>query len=208
MVEKIRHINNPLTIIAIFAGLAEISGTITIGIINEDSQKVFVWFLMLFPASLVLSFFLVIYFRPGVLYAPSDFKDEGNFFNAVGKKAIIENEIKELKEDLMNAYGESVVKTISELGSKIDKNNIDRIELEKSLTKKFEPFRLIIDTKTSNIEKVLANEFPSHVEFRDISIHDRVTKRQRMRARAIAAHLKIENDTTKEKDSNSDVESN
>ena len=185
MIEKIRHINNPLTIIAIFAGLAEVSGTITIGIINPDSQKVFVWFLMLFPASLVLSFFMVIYFRPGVLYAPSDFKDEGNFFNAVGKKAIIDHEIKELKDDLKEVLGKSVVNAISELSSKIDKNNIDRIALEKAVAKKLEPFNLIIDAKTSNIEKILSNDFVDISLFGETRSLHRAKQRRFMKVEAI-----------------------
>ena len=57
MIEKIKNVTNPLTIIAIFAGLAEISSTIALGLMNNENQKIFLWFIMLFPSILVLLFF-------------------------------------------------------------------------------------------------------------------------------------------------------
>lgn len=57
MVEKIGHIKNPLTVIAIFAGIAEISGTIVLPFISEENQATYIWFLMSFPFFLVLVFF-------------------------------------------------------------------------------------------------------------------------------------------------------
>jgi len=54
MVENIRGIQNPLTIIAIFAGLAEIAGTVALATVNREIQPTFVWFVMGFPVLLVL----------------------------------------------------------------------------------------------------------------------------------------------------------
>lgn len=73
------HIRNPLTIIGIFAGIAEVSGASIVTHLVSEQQAVFVWFLMLFPVVLVLLFFLTLWFKPAALYAPSDFDDEGNF---------------------------------------------------------------------------------------------------------------------------------
>lgn len=56
MIEKIGSVNNPLTIIAIFAGLAEIAGTIVLGVVDKSIQEMFVWFVMLFPMLIVLLF--------------------------------------------------------------------------------------------------------------------------------------------------------
>ncbi|MCX2566913.1 hypothetical protein OQ496_10650 [Acetobacter suratthaniensis] len=77
--EKIAHVKNPLTVIAIFAGTAEVSGTAVLPLLEKDTQQVYVWFIMVFPLLLVVAFFIVLYNKNYVLYAPSDFKDENLF---------------------------------------------------------------------------------------------------------------------------------
>lgn len=72
-------VKNPLTIIAIFAGLAEVSGTGVLPFVSSSNQIYFIYFLMIFPMSLVIFFFLTLNFNHKVLYAPSDFQDESNF---------------------------------------------------------------------------------------------------------------------------------
>ncbi|MFA6918203.1 MAG: hypothetical protein WC285_05255 [Candidatus Gracilibacteria bacterium] len=79
MLEKFGTIKNPLTIIAIFAGIAEISGTFVLPFIDIINQNIFIWFLIIFPSSLVAIFFATLNFNHKVLYSPSDYKDEGNF---------------------------------------------------------------------------------------------------------------------------------
>jgi hypothetical protein len=79
MIEKITHIKNPLTVIAIFAGLAEVSGTVVLPFLQKDAQHVYVWFLMGFPLLLVILFFVTLFLRHYVLYAPSDFKEDRSF---------------------------------------------------------------------------------------------------------------------------------
>jgi hypothetical protein len=79
MTSNISHIKNPLTVIAIFAGLAEVGGTIVLPLLEKETQTTYVWFLMLFPPFLVGLFFYVLYTRHKVLYAPSDFKDDSSF---------------------------------------------------------------------------------------------------------------------------------
>ena len=49
MTEKINHVKNPLTIIAIFAGIAEVSGTIITPFIDKELQGIFIYFLIGFP---------------------------------------------------------------------------------------------------------------------------------------------------------------
>lgn len=85
MIEKIKKVSNPLTIIAIFAALAEVSGTIVLPFLKVGSQDLYVWFLMIFPTILIFLFFLTLNFNHKVLYAPSDFQDEGNFIKLFGK---------------------------------------------------------------------------------------------------------------------------
>ena len=87
MVEKISPVKNPLTIIAIFAGIAEVSGTVVLPFIDKANQVPFVWFLILFPALLVSLFFLTLNFNNKVLYAPSDYKDDQFFLKVMGYDA-------------------------------------------------------------------------------------------------------------------------
>ncbi len=81
--KPLRHIRNPLTLIAIFAGLAEVAATTVLPMLSDETQQIFVWYVMLFPVLLVLAFFLTLNFNHGVLYSPSDFQDEGNFLGVL-----------------------------------------------------------------------------------------------------------------------------
>ncbi|EHK7543379.1 hypothetical protein ACLIOB_003387 [Vibrio cholerae] len=105
MVEKIGHIKNPLTVISIFAAIAEISGTTVLPFIEPENQRVYVWFLMLFPVFLVGIFFLTLNFNHRVLYAPSDYKDEKNFVDPYGK-ASPEEQGKKLREEVKELESE------------------------------------------------------------------------------------------------------
>lgn len=106
MVEKIGHIKNPLTVIAIFAAIAEISGTTVLPFIESENQGIYVWFLMLFPVFLVGIFFLTLNFNHKVLYAPSDYKNEDNFLKSFGKATTEEKEEK-LREEVEEAEDSS-----------------------------------------------------------------------------------------------------
>ncbi|TGE29749.1 hypothetical protein [Hymenobacter metallicola] len=87
MTEKVGLIRNPLTIIAIFAGIAEVSGTIVAPLLEKENQKIFVWFLMFFPTLLIGLFFYILYNKNKVLYAPSDFADERHIAYIFDKEA-------------------------------------------------------------------------------------------------------------------------
>jgi len=92
MIEKFKAVNNPLTIIALFAGLAEIAFTVSLGLVDKPLQTIFIWFVMVFPTLLVILFFTTLNFNPRVLYSPSDYKDEENFVNAlIGTKTVVAN---------------------------------------------------------------------------------------------------------------------
>lgn len=97
--EKIGTVKNPLTIIAIFAAIAEVSGTIVLPFLEAENQSVYVWFLMIFPIALVLGFFLTLNFNHKVLYAPSDFQNEEHFFDLVQRSTSAEKNLK-IREDL------------------------------------------------------------------------------------------------------------
>ncbi|MGH1461110.1 MAG: hypothetical protein ACRBB6_03650 [Neptuniibacter sp.] len=72
-------VKNPLSVIAIFAGVAEISGTGVLPFIAPANQELYIWFLMLFPFTLVLLFFGTLNWNHKALYAPSDYKSDESF---------------------------------------------------------------------------------------------------------------------------------
>lgn len=106
MKNKISTVKNPLTVIAIFAGTAEISGTAILPLLEVESQQIYIWFLMLFPLLLIVFFFLTLNWNHKVLYAPSDFSNEDNFVNILKKPTIqetlsnIENDLKDSEEEI------------------------------------------------------------------------------------------------------------
>ncbi len=108
MIEKIGRVGNPLTIIAIFAALAEVAGTVSLGIVDTQYQGVFVWFVMLFPVSLLVFSFLTLNFNPKVLYAPGDFRDEQNFLTTISGGA---------PNEMVTVTRESVAEAIKQLPS-------------------------------------------------------------------------------------------
>ena len=72
-------IKNPLTIIAIFAGIVEVGSTTVLPFLEPEVQSIYVWFLMIFPTLLVGAFFVTLNRNHKVLYAPSDFQDDSAF---------------------------------------------------------------------------------------------------------------------------------
>ena len=82
MLEQIKHVSNPLTVIAIFAAIVEVCATAVLPFASPASQQVFLWFLIGFPTLLVILFFLTLNFNHQVLYAPSDYRDDSSFLAA------------------------------------------------------------------------------------------------------------------------------
>ena len=83
MIKNIQFVKNPLTIISVFASILTVSGNCILPKLNEVCQFYYMWFLMIFPALLVTYFFIVLWFKPENLYAPSDFQDENNFLKCM-----------------------------------------------------------------------------------------------------------------------------
>ncbi|MDD4822031.1 MAG: hypothetical protein PHI48_05685 [Bacteroidales bacterium] len=115
MTENIKKINNPLTIIAIFAALAEINATVSLGLIPENLQAIFIWFILAFPTLLVICFFLTLNFNPRVMYAPSDYKDEKNFLDTISGR---------FKEMQFNVTKDNII----EIEQKLQAESIDILD--------------------------------------------------------------------------------
>lgn len=116
MTEKTKFVSNPLTVIAIFAALAEVNATVSIGLVDKDLQQVFLWFVILFPTLLVVLFFLTLNYNTEVIYAPSDYKDDNSFHKALfGERKEPDKEINNDKEIIR--------KTLKDLGIEEKSNN-------------------------------------------------------------------------------------
>jgi len=108
LIEKVGHIKNPLTVIAMFAAIAEISGTTVLPFIEAENQGIYIWFLMLFPFFLVGTFFLTLNLNHEVLYAPSDYKNEDNFLKSLGK-ATTQEKADKLREEVEEVESTSLI---------------------------------------------------------------------------------------------------
>ena len=98
MLEKEVKKRNVLTIIAIFAAIAEISGIVVLPFIGDtENQRIYLWYLIIFPSLLFFLFFLTLNFNHKVLYAPSDFQKENDSIHTL-KYSSISDEIMKLKE--------------------------------------------------------------------------------------------------------------
>ena len=95
-------ISNPLTIIAIFSGLAEVLATVTLIKLPLELQEKFIYFVMAFPALLVMLFFLVLVFKNESLYAPSDYHNEENYLKAQKVEKAVKLKVINTVKDIVN----------------------------------------------------------------------------------------------------------
>ncbi|VUG06186.1 hypothetical protein PPOLYM_02579 [Paenibacillus polymyxa] len=145
MVNKINKVSNPLTIVAIFAGLAEVAGTVALGLLDSSTQRIFIYFVMGFPVLLVSLFFLVLYHKHSVLYSPSDFDNQEHFLRVARGKVEFDNNINEITSQI-SQFKEEIYKEISSLS----KDSEVKTDLEKKIENVFsELSSKIEDTKLS-----------------------------------------------------------
>lgn len=118
-----KKISNPLTIVAIFAGIAEVAGTTVLPFIIPQLQNVFIWYVMIFPIILVILFFLTWNFNSKVLYSPNDFSDETNYMETLklfyGIKETVEKgkESGEETNEIINKVYGHVINEIEKLNN-------------------------------------------------------------------------------------------
>lgn len=92
-------VNNPLTIIAIFAAVSEVFATIVLIQIPEALQPYFMGFVIFFPILLVSLFFIVLWNKPESLYAPSDFDDPEHYLIANNFRSVMGSEAEKVLEE-------------------------------------------------------------------------------------------------------------
>jgi len=145
MLEQMKSVSNPLTIIALFAALAEVAGTIAIKLVAPDMQSTFIWFVMIFPILIVVLFFITLNFNAKVLYAPGDFKNDENYLAAMNAKQSLGIE----KVQTMIATAKTEI--IGEVMKTIPNNDAnDRNKVEKIINEKLQPVQdAVEDVKVS-----------------------------------------------------------
>lgn len=78
MIKNTIKINHPLTVIAVFSMLTEASAAVSLPYIDSEHQKIYVWFLIVFPSLLITLFFLTLNFNNKTLYTPADLSKAEN----------------------------------------------------------------------------------------------------------------------------------
>ena len=74
-----RRVGNPLTMIGIFASIAEGAGAAVLPLIDQSLHATFIWFLIGFPTLLVILFFITLNINHLSLYAPGDYRNDMAF---------------------------------------------------------------------------------------------------------------------------------
>lgn len=158
MIENIKKISNPLTIIAIFAGLAETAGTIGLVNVDKEVQAIFVWFVMLFPAILVALFFLTLNFNHQVLYSPDDYKSDEAFLKAMKRKEDLQLNISNVETEL-NKLSNTFQKSLNE---KIDGANQEQVDnLKYIIEKEIASVRNKVEVAKESAEELSLLEIPN-----------------------------------------------
>ncbi|PMH23512.1 hypothetical protein BCU71_10025 [Vibrio lentus] len=137
-------VSNPLTIIAIFAGVAEAFATGSLVFLPVEIQSIFVYFVMIFPMVIVLAFFLILVKKPQVLYAPSDYSDETNFITANGI------------EQLLSAKTDQIVESVKREAPELNSKAINKVR-----TTLKSSFQSIAE---NNFENLVVNYLKEHRE--------------------------------------------
>jgi len=157
MIDKFNKISNPLTIIAIFAGLAEVAGTTALFGVDKDIQATFIWFVMLFPTLIVALFFITLNFNPSVLYAPSDFENDEGFLEALKGRTSVESKIAILEEGV-SEFSKHLEEVMGTRG--LDQNIEDKNETKKTIRDELNSLKEKVSVTKEAAQKLSAQTLP------------------------------------------------
>lgn len=147
----VKKISNPLTIIGMFAVLAEIAGTVVLPILNgNDNQDKFIWYVMFFPVFLVILFFITLWTVPKNLYGPKDYSNEDNFIKIMSDKYSVDDSLQHVEDE------------ISKLSKIVQDNSNSNITEDKSIA---EFYKSLIDRLNAiNIKLAETKEINNNIE--------------------------------------------
>lgn len=148
--DKAKKITNPLTIIGMFAMLSETAVSVLATHVDKSILGAFLWFIMGFPVLLLVLFFLTLNFNRIALYAPGDFDDEKNFYNALSIKHNVVNKIDNVIE-VSNKAKEELRKEITKKEA-MSKNKFDQL-----INQKFRSIEGALRETKNSAEKIDIN---------------------------------------------------
>lgn len=124
---------NPLGIIALFIvlvyGIAALVLGISSGNLQTNEKLPIIWFLVIFPLIVLITFYRLVSLHHVKLYAPQDFQDKEGFFRALTPH----EQKKRLEEEIQNA--EEEVRPEESDSQKILEDKPNKLEIEGSLLK-------------------------------------------------------------------------
>jgi len=86
MANDARKVSNPLTLIALFAGVSESTAVAILPFLAKMGSPLpsqLIWFVVLYPVLIVILFFLTLWTKHHVLYAPGDFPESSDFLKVL-----------------------------------------------------------------------------------------------------------------------------
>lgn len=97
-------VQNPLTMVSIFAAISEVAMAYVITKLSDNLQQIFIWFVMGFPTVLVIIFFFILYKKPAVFFSPGDYQKEELYVSSIGIGKIDNTSEQRIKglEDTLN----------------------------------------------------------------------------------------------------------
>ncbi len=155
----IESIKNPLSVIVIFAGIAEIAMTVTVVQLSESNQNIFLWFIMLFPIILIGSFFFVLYKKPAVLFSPSDYQEDKTYLASINTQNEIEN--LDLKVKQLEEVNKILQTSLERVVEKVTSGDNEIISTEKERLKEL---RNLHDLEKNNLYSFLNRELKIDLE--------------------------------------------
>lgn len=123
-------VSNPLTIIAIFAGVAEAIATLALVNLPESIQAIFIYFVIAFPSFIVIAFFLILILKPQVLYAPSDYDNQDHFLLANKFMESFEAESNKIFDEIKRTGEPLSTSRVDEIKNKLSRSVKISIESE------------------------------------------------------------------------------
>lgn len=158
--------HNPLGVIALFVFLIETVATISLhAVVDKPFAALLVWFIVLYPVGIALSFFLLLWKKREALFGPMDFDDQSEFSRILLQK-VERIEVKQDAADIVDRSGaiDDVLRTVDRLlelddpwsGINIGRAFFKRGEYDKSI-KVLEHINTKVGTSSEAHYKVLAN---------------------------------------------------
>jgi hypothetical protein len=173
MLEKMKAISNPLTIVGLFCGVVEVAGLIVMGTGNlaPEAQRDLIWLVKWFPILLVSLFFVTLNFNSKVLYAPGDFKNEENYLALASASAKQSLGIEKVQAMIATAKTEiisDVAKTVPDKGADVSLELEKlRLEIQGIVQDKLQPVQSFAGALRESSDHSLLSTVAAHTEQRE-----------------------------------------